>query len=96
MNNRSGCTGPAPTLSAACTGTIGPLAPGATKVASGCTATFAPGSTGNEWLFTLMVIHCGADGGPPCTTNWRRGLGGGGAPAPAPPPYPSLAQKPTG
>ena len=69
MNNRSGCTGPAPTLSAACTGTIGPLAPGATKVASGCTATFAPGSTGNEWLFTLMVIHCGADGGPPCTTN---------------------------
>jgi hypothetical protein len=21
------------------------------------------------WLLTLMVIHCGADGGPPCTTN---------------------------
>jgi hypothetical protein len=48
-------------------GTIGPLAPGNTKVVSGCTAT--PTHTGDTWLFTLIVIHCGADGAPPCTTN---------------------------
>jgi len=60
------CTGTV-TLSAACTGTVGPLAPGATKVVNGCTAT--PTHAGDVWLLTLMVIHCGADGGPPCTTN---------------------------
>jgi hypothetical protein len=61
------CTGTV-TLSAACTGTVGPLIPGATQVASGCTATFSPDATGT-WTFTLIVIHCGADGSPPCTTN---------------------------
>jgi hypothetical protein len=48
---------------------IGPLAPGNTKVANGCTATFASGTSGDMWLFTLMVIHCGTDGSSPCTTN---------------------------
>ena len=65
----SGTCGTAPTLSAACTGTVGPLAPGNTKVVNGCTATFASGTTGDMWLLTLMVVHCGADGAPPCTTN---------------------------
>jgi hypothetical protein len=48
---------------------VGPVAPGATFVVeASCTATAATTATGT-WLFTLMVIHCGADGGPPCTAN---------------------------
>ena len=60
------CTGTV-TLSAACTGTVGPLAPGNTKAVSGCTAT--PTTAGDHWLYTLIVIHCGTDGAPPCTSN---------------------------
>jgi hypothetical protein len=46
-----------------CMGITGSVAPGATQVVSdGCTASFAPGTTGDEWQFTLIVIHCGADG----------------------------------
>ena len=60
------CTG---TISlSGCSGTVGPVAAGATFVVeASCTAT--PTTTGDVWLLTLMVIHCGADGGPPCTTN---------------------------
>jgi hypothetical protein len=61
------CTGTV-TLSAGCSGTVGPVAPGATFVVeASCTAT--PTTAGDVWLLTLMVVHCGADGGPPCTAN---------------------------
>jgi alpha-tubulin suppressor-like RCC1 family protein len=61
------CTGTI-SLSAGCSGSVGPVAPGATFVVeANCTAT--PTTTGDVWLLTLMVIHGGADGGPPCTTN---------------------------
>jgi hypothetical protein len=54
-------------FSAACTGTVGPLAPGQTKSVTGCTA--KPTAAGDHWVYTLIVIHCGTDGSFPCTTN---------------------------
>jgi hypothetical protein len=61
------CTGTI-SLSAGCSGTVGPVALGATFVVeASCTAT--PTTTGDVWLLSLTAIHCGADGRPPCTTN---------------------------
>jgi hypothetical protein len=48
------------------------LTPNESRSVSGCTVTFGPNAvadTGDTWTHVLTITHCGADGGPPCTTN---------------------------
>ena len=62
------CTGGV-VYSAACTGSVGPLAPGSVAKVPGCTAEYS-GLTGDDkWIHTLMITHCGQDGLGVCTTN---------------------------
>ena len=58
--------------SAACTGSVGPLAPGQVISVAGCTVTYGvnlPADTGDKWTHVNVITHCGTDGVGVCSTN---------------------------
>ncbi len=75
FNGTLDCVPGSITFSAACTGDAaalngGSIAPNGTVSIPGCTVTYTAPTGGDQWLLTLLVSHCGADGfTDSCTTN---------------------------